>query len=68
MNCLNCGHCVLNKTNSTDKVCCNTKSENYNKVFTEEELLKNSCEHFETREAIDYKEMNAWQFASKYYM
>lgn len=66
MNCNECYWCTLN--DGTNYVCCNRDSENYNKIFTSEEIENVKCEDAETERAIDYQKMTPWQFASKYYM
>ncbi len=68
MKCKNCGWCYLNSALSTDKVCCNPESINYNNIISEEQIEESGCDKGETIEAIDYKNMTAWEFASKYYM
>lgn len=68
MKCSECYWCVLNKPTSDEKVCCNQESANYNKIFTQGETEIMECEDAETERAVDYKNMNAWQFASKWYM
>ena len=69
MNCNECCWCKYNNANEKDenKVCCNRDSENYNKIFTEEEAENMTCELAETQRAVDYRQMTPWQFASKYY-
>ena len=71
MTCLTCNECYWCSSNdslSDDMVCCNQKSENYNKIFSEEESKTKNCEHAETEQAIDYFRLTPWEFASKYYM
>lgn len=68
MKCSECYWCVLNKATSDEMICCNQESDNYNKIFTQEETEISECEDAETEREVDYKNMNAWQFASKWYM
>ena len=68
MVCKECYWCTLNHALGREMVCCNQESENYNKIFTEEEAKTIGCENAETRREVDYKNMTAWEFASKYYM
>lgn len=68
MNCNDCYWCVLNHTPSNTFVCCNEKSNSYNQIFQKEDIKTKSCNNGETRQAVDYRNMTAWQFASKYYM
>ena len=49
-------------------VCCNEKSSNYNQIFPKEEMDIMGCDEGETKQAVDYRNMTAWEFASKYYM
>lgn len=37
-------------------------------VFTNEVAEQMECEDAETQQAVDYRNMTPWQFASKYYM
>lgn len=67
MRCCDCYWAMLNFAGSTDRVCCNKKSENYNKVFSEEELKKSGCGCGESEVAIDYRTLTPWEFAKKYY-
>lgn len=68
MNCKDCYWCALECAIRSDRVCCNQESENYNKVFSEEEARQMGCEYAETEQAVDYRTLTPWQFASKYYM
>lgn len=68
MKCSDCYWCKLCHALSNEKVCCNSESENYNKIFPKEEAENMGCEAGETRQAVDYRNMTAWEFASKYYM
>ncbi len=52
----------------SENTCCNTESENYNKVFTDEQIKTFECPDAESEQAVDYQNMNAWDFALKYYM
>lgn len=66
-----CNECYWSRrvsATSEEQVCCNENSEHYNEVFPKEESMERGCEEGETRKAIDYRNMTAWQFASKYYM
>lgn len=65
--CVNCGWCVINNPLKNDKVCCNTKSPNYNNIFFNDEAKQKTCNEMESQQAVDYVRMNAWEFASKYY-
>lgn len=67
MNCKDCFWCTLNNSYSSNKVCCNRNSKNFNKIFTSEEINNMICEDVETEQAVDYRNMTAWQFANKYY-
>lgn len=68
MKCINCYWCGLNNPLDNERVCCNQESENYNKIFTKEETETMECKDAENEKSVDYKNMNAWQFASKWYM
>lgn len=68
MKCSECYWCALNKLIGNEMVCCNQESENYNKIFTKEETETMECEDAETKQAVDYRNMTPWQFASRYYM
>ena len=68
MKCNECYWYASNKPLNDEKVCCNKESENYNKIFTEAETANMECEDAESEEAVDYKNMTPWEFASKYYM
>lgn len=68
MGCKDCYWCTLNKPTGNEMVCCNQESKNYNKIFTKEEVETMECEDAETKQAVDYRNMTPWQFASKYYM
>lgn len=68
MKCSECYWCTLNHELSDEKVCCNQESKNYNKIFTKEETEKMDCEEAETKQAVDYRNMTPWEFASRYYM
>ena len=68
MKCNDCYWCARNSANDENFVCCNQESENYNKILTEEETEITTCEYAETQQAVDYRNMTPWQFASKYYM
>lgn len=67
MDCKGCYWCESNNALGEEKVCCNEKSMNYNQVFTKERLEKSGCEYGETKQAVDYRNMTAWEFASRYY-
>ena len=68
MKCSECYWCTLNHKLSDEKVCCNQESKNYNKIFTKEETETMNCEDAETKQAVDYRNMTPWEFASRYYM
>lgn len=68
MKCNECYWCTSNNALSKEMVCCNKESENYNKPFPKEELENYGCEEGESEREVDYGNMTAWQFASKYYM
>ena len=68
MTCKECYWCKQETALSQKRVCCNENSENYNEVFPEDEAETSSCEYAETKQAVDYREMTAWQFAARYYM
>lgn len=68
MKCSECYWCKLNHALSDKKVCNNQKSENYNIVFPKEEAENRGCDHGETRDAVEYRTMTPWEFASKHYM
>lgn len=68
MKCSECCWCTKSETTNTEIVCSNKESENYNKVFTNEVAEQMECEDAETQQAVDYRNMTPWQFASKYYM
>lgn len=63
MECNECGHYSLNCLISKEKICCNFKSPNYDKFVSED----SKCDFAESVEAVDYRELNAFAFASKYY-
>lgn len=68
---MNCADCYWGKSNNalnSEKICCNEKSPNYNQVFSTENAEKNGCKYAETGQAVDYRNMTAWEFALKYYM
>lgn len=66
--CSECYWCSLSHALSDQKVCCNNESEHYNQEFPKGEASKRGCNVGETQQAVDYRNMTAWQFASKYYM
>lgn len=68
MKCNECYWCALDSALSNERVCCNQESKNYNKIFTEEETETMDCEDAETKQAVDYRNMTPWEFASRYYM
>lgn len=69
MNCIDCRHCAANNiVKNNDQVCCNKKSPHYNKIMSWDTAAETTCEYAESQEAYDYRTMNPWQFASKYYM
>lgn len=68
MKCSECYWCALNHALSDEVVCCNKKSSNYNQLFSTEEIEIKGCDKGETKQAVDYRTMTAWEFASKYYM
>jgi len=67
MMCADCYWAILNSAVSIDMVCCNAESPNYNNIFKKEDATKFGCDCGESQEAVDYRTMNAWEFASKYY-
>ncbi len=68
MSCKECYWCKKETPLGSKRVCCNENSPNCNKVFSEQEASKRGCELAETQQAVDYREMTAWEFAAKYYM
>ena len=68
MRCIDCYWSALNKATSSDRVCCNTESKHYNEIISKEDAKKNFCEDGESEQAVDYRRLNAWEFAVKYYM
>ena len=68
MNCTECYWSALNTATGSDRVCCNKDSEHYNKVIPAEDAARDGCAHGETEQAVDYRRLNPWQFACKYYM
>lgn len=68
MKCSECYWCTLNHALSDKVVCCNEKSSNYNQLFPKEQIEIKGCDDGETKQAVDYRNMTAWEFASKYYM
>jgi len=68
MKCNECYWCALNSSFDNKRVCCKQDSENYNKIFTKEETEVTECKDAETKQAVDYKNMTPWEFASRYYM
>ncbi len=67
MRCAECYWAVLNSAVSIDMVCCNIKSPNYNKILGKEGNERFECNCGESQEAVDYRTMSPWDFASKYY-
>lgn len=67
MKCVECYWLAKNSTIGLDMVCCNKKSGNYNKIFSKEDVEKSGCDCGESKEAVDYRTLTPWQFASKYY-
>lgn len=69
---MKCNECYWSELNNpfdvNKRCCCNQKSENYNKIFTGEEIELMDCEDGETKQAVDYANMTPWEFASRYYM
>ena len=63
-----CYWCTLSHAISDEAICCNEKSENYNKPFSKQERDIRGCENGETKQAVDYQNMTAWEIASRYYM
>lgn len=47
MKCKDCYWCTLNHALSDEYVCCNQKSENYNKIFTKQQIETVECEYAE---------------------
>ncbi len=68
MKCSECYWCTLNHALSDEAVCCNEKSKNYNQLFSKQEREIRGCDEGQTRREVDYRNMTAWEFASKYYM
>lgn len=68
MTCEECYWCQPEAALGESMVCCNKDSEFYLKVFPKEEVTKRGCDLAETQQAVDYRELTPWQFASKYYM
>lgn len=68
MKCKDCYWCKSNNALSGEKICCNEKSNFYNQTFLKEKIEEFSCEYAETKIAVDYRNMTAWEFASRYYM
>lgn len=68
MRCEECYWCCLNTATGSDRVCCNKDSQHYNEILSKEQIKESACEQAETEQAVDYRILNPWQFASKYYM
>lgn len=68
MNCKDCYWCKSNSALNNEKVCCNVVSNNYNKIFSKQEIEHIGCDDGEAKQTVDYKNMTAWEFISKYYM
>lgn len=68
MNCIDCYWSAQNAALRADRVCCNKESDRYNQVVAEEEARVSGCDLGETEQAADYRRLNAWEFARKYYM
>ena len=69
---MNCADCfwirrAFNAAAKKEMVCCNEKSENFNKLFAKDALKEAGCDCGESQIAGDYRTMTAWDFASKYY-
>lgn len=65
---MNCSECYWCNANLKKMTCGNPESENYNKSFSKDKIENMGCNAGETKKAVDYKNMTAWEFASKYYM
>ncbi|KAI4445303.1 hypothetical protein C823_007810 [Eubacterium plexicaudatum ASF492] len=68
---MNCRDCYWSKTNNIltdEEICCNENSSYYNQIISTEKVEQNGCENGETKQTVDYKNMTAWEFASRYYM
>ena len=68
MSCIDCYWSALNSGTSSDRVCCNKESEHYNEVISKEDAKKSGCDAGESEQAVDYRNLTAWDFAVKYYM
>jgi len=68
MKCSECYWCALNYALSDKVVCCNEKSKNYNQIFSKQERKIRGCDEGQIRREVDYKNITALEFASKYYM
>lgn len=67
MTCKDCYWYKQETALSQKRLCCNKNSKYYNQVLSEEVEIA-GCKCAETKQAVDYREMTAWQFAAKYYM
>ena len=68
LTCEDCYWCGPVLDSDSKKRCCNQSSANCDRVFSLEEAKIMECDDAETERAVDYRNMTAWQFASKYYI
>lgn len=58
--CAECYWASLNTPCCGDRVCCNTHSKNYNKVFSVEEARKRGCDYGTRPDDVCCEEMSPW--------
>lgn len=68
MRCIECYWSSLNTVGGSARVCCNKDSDHYNRVLSKEDAERDGCDSGESEQAVDYRRLNAWEFAKKYYM
>lgn len=68
MKCTECYWSAVNAATGTDRVCCNKNSPCYNKIVSKDEAERTGCDEGESQRAVDYRTLNPWEFARKYYM
>lgn len=67
MKCTECYWSSLNTACCGDRVCCNTSSKNYNKVFSAEEIKEAGCDQGELQEEVEFGNLTAWEYLFNYY-
>lgn len=62
MNCMECYWSSPNTACGGDRVCCNTHSKNYNKIFSAEDAKKKGCGYGTHPEDVYRQEISPWFF------